>query len=221
MFKKDWITKILKPHGYIFSRLRILHQEVLNYNNISFVKDHLNKIKWSKKIIKIAISFFHVLSVSGGKDSLVLLHIAKSISSNINSYMFHNEREPDEACLLARKVDPNIVMLSAYPGWRTYVKLWGEPTRAMRWCTRVLKVDVSKSLKTDVVITGSRSDEAKGRKERGYFGFWKSQVYFHPLYFFTTRDIWFYSGSHQIEQWSGYLNGYKRMGCIPCPFDHH
>ena len=183
------------------------------------VQRHLIELKWSISLLKIAFSFYNYLSISGGKDSLVLLHIATTISKKIRAYMFHNEREDDEVCLLTWKISDQVIQLCPYPGFEQCVKILGEPQRWRRWCTTEMKVKPAKRIPTDIVITGARSEESYNRKKRGYYHFWKGQVFINPLYFWSTFDIWFYSGYHQILHWRGYRQGEKRMGCIPCPFE--
>lgn len=105
------------------------------------------------------------LGYSGGKDSDVILHLAKK--SGVKFLAVHNHTTVDapETVYYIRKKAQRKEVIVEYPKlsmWQLIVKHKTPPTRLFRYCCQDLKEFSGKGKK---VITGVRKYESKSREE--------------------------------------------------------
>ena len=122
----------------------------------------------AKKAIDILQTFAsdepYQLAYSGGKDSDVILHLAKK--SGVKFTAVHNHTTvdaPETVYYIRKKVERGEVIVS-YPRmsmWNMIVKHKTPPTRLFRYCCEELKEYSGKGKK---VVTGVRKYESRNRK---------------------------------------------------------
>lgn len=101
------------------------------------------------------------LGYSGGKDSDVILHLAKK--SGVKFIAVHNHTYVDtpETVRYVRSKKGVIIEYPKYSMWQLIVKHKTPPTRLFRYCCEDLKEYSGKGKK---LITGVRKAESKNRK---------------------------------------------------------
>lgn len=213
-----------------------------------------------------------IICYSGGKDSDVMLDIAKH-TLKVNEFEVlnsHTTVDAPETVYHIREVFKDLervgvkttILRPMYRGkpitmWKLIEEKGMPPTRIMRYCCSVLK---EASTPNRMVAVGVRESESRGRKGRDAFGFgirgrrktdreWRTlqhtfamfkidqersedsyecefikackgnkDTLINPIYKFTERDVWDYVKEFNVSMNPLYAKGYKRVGCIGCPF---
>lgn len=177
-----------------------------------------SKLKDTQDLFNAGMRYNNYISVSGGKDSLVMLHIATRFYKNFKAVMIHNEFEDDEVINLTKKIYPATKILRPKPTFKELILEYGLPRLNYRWCCYHMREKWSYKLNIPVVFLGIRAEESKGRTGRGTVWKFRNRMYIAPLYSWTEGDIWQYSADQKITQWSGYHKGETRFSCTLCPF---
>jgi 3'-phosphoadenosine 5'-phosphosulfate sulfotransferase (PAPS reductase)/FAD synthetase len=142
---------------------------------------------------------------SGGRDSLVALHLSKTVSDMLKLEIkaLHvdttistpgNLEYVKEVC---KELEVDLVIQRPKYDFFTLVNKWGFPTTTRRWCCYHLKieplkeffknVDTSKILLTD----GIRADESWRRREFPKFGWHRhfKCLNYHPIFEWSKEDV--------------------------------
>ncbi|MEM2272396.1 MAG: phosphoadenosine phosphosulfate reductase family protein [Archaeoglobaceae archaeon] len=145
-----------------------------------------------------------IVSVSGGKDSMVLLHVIYNrVSKDIT--IFHW----DNGILMPRDVEQEVLhnIRSVAPDARMIIKKWNPEKYYYREFFGFLS-----KLGAKHHILGIRAEEARRRKARGRVCVRKNWIEVHPLFYFTWRDVWAYVFKHSVPVPSVYLRYAKLIG---------
>jgi 3''-phosphoadenosine 5''-phosphosulfate sulfotransferase (PAPS reductase)/FAD synthetase and related enzymes len=136
-----------------------------------------------------------VVSVSGGKDSMVMLHIiVNRCRRDIN--VFHWDHGP---ALMPRPVESEILrnIFRVASGARVTVKRFAkgftERARAEWRDWYAAFFSTLRSLNYKYHLLGVRAEESSRRSARGRVVARRHWVEVHPVYYFTWRDVWAYS----------------------------
>jgi 3''-phosphoadenosine 5''-phosphosulfate sulfotransferase (PAPS reductase)/FAD synthetase and related enzymes len=156
-----------------------------------------------------------VLSVSGGKDSMAMLHIAATQLGDAGLDIFHWDHGP---ALMPRDVETGILesIRSVAPRAKLVVKQYslGESNRARTdwrpWYREFFST--LRSLGYKYHILGIRRDESSRRAARGRVVERRHWVEIHPIYNFTWRDVWAYIFKHAVPIPRAYLAYAKLLG---------
>lgn len=179
------------------------------------------------------------LAFSGGKDSLVLYHLAKMAGVKFRGHMNLTSIDPPDVIRFVRKNYPDVELIK--PKISIYdmaLKKHILPTRVMRWCCAEFK-EMSGAGK--VTLIGIRKGESVRRSKRnevetgdrkfsGNFDQFsehretmitcvggKDKILISPIFNWTEREIWEFIRKYKIEYCKLYDEGYNRIGCILCP----
>ncbi len=156
------------------------------------------------------------LGFSGGKDSCVILHLTER--AGVKFKPIHNVSPIDPPILR------NFIKLN-YPDviWEYHAKnFWGKhlmanglPLKNQRWCCRLIKEagGIGK-----VNILGIRKAESLRRRKYGCFNVLPTFSQLLPILNWSDADVWQYIGEHNITFSALYRHGFKRIGCVLCPF---
>jgi len=191
---------------------------MFDLSNKEIPKSLKSKIREAEKLLTCLWDHKYYVSVSGGKDSLTMLHLSMMLNQNTVAYMFHNEFEDDEVISLAREICPDINIIYPKPSFSELIKKYGKPFFNYRWCCYHMREKFVYILPHQVIALGNRAEENVHREKRGRITRYRNKVFIMPLYSWTEKDVWTYSDIFKIKQWSGYQRGESRFGCLICPF---
>lgn len=192
-------------------------------------RESIDVIKKSIKKYKDCSLF---VSTSMGKDSKLLEHILKKVTTNYrilfnnttcDSLDVYKEVLSRPEIEIITKKDKNGNNLSIYNMFNKY----GFPSRQRRWCCSTFKEGAIKEYLSNenniIEYLGMRNEESKIREnyqfEKQDDRFNNNWHIFLPIRKWTELELWLYTIHNRIPINSKYLKGYSRVGChIVCPF---
>ena len=181
------------------------------------------------------------LSFSGGKDSCVILALAKMAGVKFTGYYNVTTIDPPELVRFIIEQHPEIVRIHPKESFFSLVKRKGFlPTRDRRYCCEILK---ERSAAGFCQILGIRKCESKRREKK-----WpsntmqfksthqanakdidemqatkfqcvggKDTIKINPILDWTDSDVWSFIKKHNIAYCKLYDEGKTRLGCLFCP----
>jgi phosphoadenylyl-sulfate reductase (thioredoxin) len=185
------------------------------------------KISESLSILQYARDHFGdslALTFSGGKDSLVVLHLMRSLCGSVIPYpVFSIDtglKFPETITFrdhLAGLWNLNLIVLTS----SAKVDLTG-PGSNKKACCRTLKIQpLHQGLRVHQIkalITAIRWDEQEARAGETPVSPREDppHVRIHPILHFTEADIWDYIHAFELPYCELYGQGYRSLSCIPC-----
>ena len=171
---------------------------------------------------KVAVSF------SGGKDSLVALHLASRVG--IRRAVFSDttiesrkviEFVKEVEILLGIKID---IVKPRRSFWELIYFL-GVPSVHYRWCCPTIKFqqlnEYARKHGIKYYVTGLRREESVARKEYGKTGtnpMLPHIIQLNPIVEWSEKEVWEYIKKYELPTPPGYKNGLLRNGCVVCPY---
>jgi len=150
---------------------------------------------------------------SGGRDSLVALHIAKRACQSLDLELtaVHvdttvstpgNLDYVKDAC---KKLDIKLDVVRPKEDFFTLVKRWGFPTVTRRWCCYHLKIEPLKRYfkgKEGIILDGMRMDESSRRKSFPKLGVHRhfKLLCYHPIFEWTHDDVLKYIKKYNLPE---------------------
>jgi phosphoadenosine phosphosulfate reductase len=196
-----------------------------------------------KKILAIydkyknKLDLFHV-AFSGGKDSMVLLDLVKKILPKGSFVVVFGDTGmefPDtyeavqKTKLLCEKEEIPFYTARSHLDPKESWKLFGPPSRVLRWCCSVHK-STPQTLKlrevtgntnyTGLAFVGVRAHESAARAEYEYENYGKKQkgqFSHNSILEWTSAEIWLYIYANNLSINEAYKRGNSRAGCLLCP----
>lgn len=167
------------------------------------------------RLKQYAIPNGYYLAFSGGKDSVVIYRLAQLAGVKFTAHYSYPGLDPRELVNFIKREYPDVIF--HYPK-RTYgmVFMWKTmpPLRQKRWCCELLKEGQGEG----IVVLGIRRAESTGRKNRPVLQDCKGRWLLCPIVDWTDKDVWDFIREQNIPYCKLYDEGYKRIGCIACPF---
>ncbi len=171
-----------------------------------------------------------VASFSGGKDSLVALHLALELGYKMQ-VLFNNTgiELPETVETVYKIVDKfGLELVEASAGdafWRT-VWFFGPPGRDYRWCCKILKLTpLLRAIKQHwsngaLNVVGQRAFESLDRARNP--SVWRLQwapymLNVSPINYWSQFEVWLYIYAKKLDVNPLYFMGYERIGCFMCP----
>lgn len=182
----------------------------------------------------------YYLAFSGGKDSLVIYHLAKMAGVRFEAHYHLTTVDPPELVHFIRRNYPDVII--DYPPitmWNLIIKKQLPPYRNARYCCSVLKETGGEGC---FVITGVRWQESRKRESRGAVEVLgsrkpdlilnndneesrriiencqlKGKRLINPIVSWTENEVWLFIYSQKIAYCELYDCGFRRLGCIGCP----
>lgn len=158
----------------------------------------------------------YYLAFSGGKDSVVLLHLAKKANVKFDAHYNITTIDPPEL-LQFIKTFPEIKREK--PDWTMRQLILKElflPTRKIRYCCKYLK---ERGGEGRITLTGIRKAESTRRSKRKVVEMCRkiNKTTINPIFHWSDGQIWSYIKREKIRYCSLYDEGFKRLGCLMCP----
>jgi len=224
------VIKVYKQKFYFeTSRNTATIQDVIkgNEERLRHMENEATKflLKMHSKISKRPI-----VSFSGGKDSLVSLHLTLQ-SLGECPLLFNNTgielpetietvyETADKYCL-------NVEEANAGNAFWKSVKFYGPPARDYRWCCKVAKLvplarKILKKYPTGILnIVGQRAYESLDRAKSPRI--WRNKwiptvISISPIQYWNQLAIWLYIYKYKLKVNPLYYVGFDRIGCFMCP----
>ena len=213
------------------NRARLVMQKILRVN------EHIYwdfKVAQAEKILRSAHQIFGenlVIAFSGGKDSLVTLHLAlHTISPNISVLFSSTTVEfPDTIEYvrnLAKQWNLNLHIVKPEKSFFSAVKERGWASHEDRWCCRPYKEKpafqfITKK-KIPAEITGTTRTESIYRRSLIPIKMPKKEPFLirvNPIYDWNQWEVWRYIEFKNLPYNLLYEKGYRRIGCWCCPLN--
>lgn len=159
----------------------------------------------------------YYLAYSGGKDSTVLLDLARRSGVKFDAHYNLTTVDPPELVYFIRTQPDVIVESPEKTMWELIIESRMPPTRMARYCCQILKERGGSGRK---VLTGVRRAESVKRSKRQQVETCfkdGTKQYFHPIFHWSDADVWEYIHSQNLPYCSLYDEGFRRLGCICCP----
>jgi phosphoadenosine phosphosulfate reductase len=191
------------------------------------------KVKQAKEIIEAANKIFSSqipIAFSGGKDSLVVLHIAMQVNYEITVIYNNTTVEFPETLDYVRRLQKDwgfklYVTRNKTPFFKA-VKEKGWATHEDRWCCKPYKDQpafeflISKGFEAE--ITGTTRTESIYRRSLSPIKIPNREpriIRVNPIYDWNEWEVWTYIKENNLPYNPLYDMGYRRIGCWCCPIN--
>ena len=158
----------------------------------------------------------YYLAYSGGKDSTVLLALAKMAAVKHVPYYNQTTIDPPELVRHIQEQEniiwnrPDMNLIWAMTGTN------GPPTRLNRWCCKKYKEQGGDGR---LKLIGVRAAESNNRAAT-----WREIIpnrnggtILCPILYWTDEDVWTFIRHFNLSYCSLYDEGFTRLGCVGCP----
>ncbi len=192
------------------------------------------RIRQALKILETTKEIFGesvAVAFSGGKDSLVTLHLALKVFGPEILVIYNNTTvEFPETVkytrFLSRIWNLNLIIARPHKSFLLEVKKKGWATHECRWCCTPYKKEPSKKALLDnnisALIVGTIRTESIYRRSIQPFKIYKQDediVRVHPIYDWNQQEVWSYIKREDLPYNPLYDKGYRRIGCWCCPLN--
>ena len=194
-----------------------------------------------EELVSKALAFIHVMrektsdrpllvSFSGGKDSLVALHL--TLKLGLDPIVVFNDTGlelPETVETVYRTVERyglRLEVASAGDAFWRAVEFFGPPAKDYRWCCKIVKLGPMARLVNSrwprgaLNIVGQRAFESLDRAKtpRVWRNRWFPQLLnISPIQYWNSFMIWLYIFREKLDYNPLYNLGYERIGCYMCP----
>lgn len=179
------------------------------------------------------------LAFSGGKDSMVLYHLAKMAGVRFKAHMQITTIDPPELMQFVRANYPDVVLhRPAINFYDLIVKKKMLPMRNARYCCAYLKEQAGGGTVTLLGIRAAESsrraarneleidrhrfsgslDQFNRRTDRSFTCInGKDKIMLSPIFRWSDADVWNFIRGQGLPYCRLYDEGYTRIGCVFCP----
>lgn len=224
------------PHEEVRKRTRPLIAKMrvsrAEKANALFFKKY--RVKQALEILRSAQDIFNrgriCVAFSGGKDSLVALHLMLQVDENPLVIFNNTTVEFPETLEYVRNLADSwgfeLKVASPPKNMLKMVKKKGWATHEERWCCRFCKdgpalgmmeregfeAEVTGTIRTESIYRRSLTPFRPPKKEPHIFRI-------NPVYDWNLQEIWRYIREKKLPYNSLYNKGYRRIGCWCCPLN--
>ena len=169
---------------------------------------------------KIALSKHpdgYYLAYSGGKDSDVILDLAKRSGVKFTAHHHLTTCDPPELVYHVRTHPDVEIVKPKLTMWSLIVKNKMPPMRNRRYCCKTQKENGGSGR---LVVTGIRWKESRARQKRKMTEVCfndKTKHFLNIIIDWHDNDVWEYIKGRGIKYCDLYNEGMSRVGCVLCP----
>jgi len=159
----------------------------------------------------------YYLAFSGGKDSVVIYHLAKMAGVKFDSHYSVTTIDPPDLIYFIREHHPDVKFDHPKVPFLVEMVKRGFPQRQRRWCCAVYK---ERGGGGRMVVTGVRAEESARRAKRKMVEHCmrdSTKRYIHAIFDWTSVEVWEFIKKYKVPYCGLYDKGYKRLGCLFCP----
>jgi phosphoadenosine phosphosulfate reductase len=160
----------------------------------------------------------YYLSFSGGKDSIVIKELAKMANVKYEGVMNLTTIDPPDLIWFVKKYHPDIKIDHPQIPFLKRLETKGFPLRQRRWCCEEYK---ERGGEGRFVVTGVRWAESPKRRTRMMIERCtkrRSKHFLHVIIDWSNEEVWEFIREKQLPYCNLYDLGWKRIGCLFCPF---
>lgn len=161
----------------------------------------------------------YYLAFSGGKDSIVIKHLAEQAGVKFETHYHVTTVDPPELVKFIKKYHSDVIMDLPKEPLLKCAERYGLPLRTHRWCCALYK---ERGGHGRVVITGVRWEESNRRAERRMIERCRTdetKTFNNIIIDWTEHDVWEYIRQNKLPYCELYDEGWKRIGCLFCPMN--
>lgn len=160
----------------------------------------------------------YIGAFSGGKDSVVIKHLALLAGVNVEWHYRVTTIDPPELVAYIREHHPDVIFDRPRKGGMfRRIREKGEiPSRRCRWCCREFKETEYAGETTIIGVRIAESTRRKALWTQCTMTFKKSTVML-PVRLWPDDAVWKFIHAYKLPYCSLYDEGFKRLGCILCP----
>jgi len=191
------------------------------------------KVRQAKTIVRIANEIFSgnlAVAFSGGKDSLVMLHIVLRENPDIPVVYNNTTVEFPETLQYVRKLHKewgfDLHVTKCEVPFLKAVRTRGWATHEDRWCCKPYKDRPARKFLMEngihAEITGTTRTESIYRRSLKAFKWPKKEpqmIRINPIYDWNYWEVWRYIKENNLPYNPLYDMGYRRIGCWCCPIN--
>lgn len=160
----------------------------------------------------------YYLAFSGGKDSIVIKELANMAVVKYDAHYNLTTIDPPELIYFIREYHKDVIIDKPKKPFLKRIVEKGFPQRHRRWCCEEYK---ERGGTDRFVITGVRKAESYNRKNRRMIEICykdKTKKYMNIIIDWSDEDVWEFIRKYKIPYCKLYDEGWKRIGCLFCPF---
>lgn len=186
----------------------------------------MNKNVWGEPLDEVSIALLREMcppegywvACSFGKDSICIMDLVRRAGVPYEAHYNNTTCDPPEVLRFGRQYYPEVKWDKPAKSMWKLIAETGLPTRRNRYCCSILK---ERGGAGRTVVTGIRHAESVGRLHRGPLeralrG--PARMFVHPIIEWTDSDVWHYIRGRELRYCSLYDEGFRRLGCVICPF---